>query len=100
MASNCSFFGIISSICGARSGYVCTSCVRIARCTEDFTFDFEPGEILASSADLDFVNHRGIHSFLNILNIFKFRMGCCEVPNVHVLEDEGQENVPRLREPR
>jgi hypothetical protein len=46
IASNCSFFGMISSIWGASSGYVCTTCVRIARCTEDFTFDLEPGEML------------------------------------------------------
>jgi len=49
IASSCSFFGIISSICGASKGYVCTSCVRIARCTEDLTFDFEPGEMLLTS---------------------------------------------------
>ena len=46
IASNCSFFGIISSICGASKGYVVTSCVLIARWTEDLTLDFDPGEIL------------------------------------------------------
>jgi len=46
IASSCSFFGMISSICGASKGYVCTSCVRMARWTEDLTFDFEPGEML------------------------------------------------------
>jgi hypothetical protein len=48
IASNCSFLGIISSICGASKGYVVTSCVRMARWTEDLTLDFEPGEMLFS----------------------------------------------------
>lgn len=46
IASSCSFFGTISSICGANKGYVCTSCVRSDRWTEDLTLDFEPGEML------------------------------------------------------
>lgn len=46
IASSCSFLGTISSICGASKGYVWTSCVRMARWTEDFTLDFEPGDIL------------------------------------------------------
>jgi hypothetical protein len=47
IASNCSFFGIISSICGASNGYVVTICVLIARWTEDLTLDFDPGEMLS-----------------------------------------------------
>jgi len=46
IASSCSFLGMISSMYGASNGYVVTSCVRMARCTEDLTFDFEPGEML------------------------------------------------------
>jgi hypothetical protein len=52
IASSCSFFGMISSMCGARRGYVCTSWVRIARWTEDLTFDFEPGEMLVLLAEI------------------------------------------------
>lgn len=71
IASNCSFFGIISSICGARRGYVVTSCVLRARWMEDLTFDFEPGEILWFAVSLWTQNGSGIekasYSFLNIL---------------------------------
>jgi hypothetical protein len=34
--------GMISSICGSRRGYVSMTFCRIARCTEDFTFDLAP----------------------------------------------------------
>lgn len=44
--SSCDFFGIISSMCGARSGYVSTIFVRMARCIEDLTFDLAPAEML------------------------------------------------------
>ena len=46
MASSCSFLGMISSMCGARRGYVVTIWLRIARWTEDFTLLFEPGDML------------------------------------------------------
>jgi hypothetical protein len=46
ITSSCSFFGIISSICSASKGYVVTSCVLMARWTDDLTLDFDPGEIL------------------------------------------------------
>ena len=44
--SNWDFFGIISSIWAASKGYVSTTLFRIARCTDDFTLDFAPAEIL------------------------------------------------------
>lgn len=44
--SSCDFFGMISSICGARRGYVSTILVRMARWTEDFTLDLAPGVML------------------------------------------------------
>lgn len=52
IASNCSFFGIISSIYGASNGYVVTNCVLRARCTEDLTLDLEPGLRLLLSAGI------------------------------------------------
>ena len=44
--SSWDFLGMISSMCGARRGYVSAILVRMARCTEDLTLDFEPGVIL------------------------------------------------------
>ena len=67
IASSCSFFGIISSICGASKGYVVTSWVRIARWTEDLTLDFEPGEMLGLLALKHLVDWKETNSFLNIL---------------------------------
>jgi hypothetical protein len=51
IASSCSFLGTISSMCGARRGYVVTSWLRIARWTEDLTLLFEPGEMLLLSVE-------------------------------------------------
>jgi hypothetical protein len=70
IASNCSFLGIISSMCGASKGYVVTTCVLMARWTEDLTLDFEPGEMLPvhiSRRALHKID-KEIYSFLNILN--------------------------------
>ena len=44
--SSWDFFGMISSMCGASKGYVSSTFVRIARCTEDLTFDLAPAVIL------------------------------------------------------
>ena len=44
--SSCDFLGIISSIWGARPGYVSVILVRMARCTEDLTLLLAPGEML------------------------------------------------------
>jgi hypothetical protein len=46
IASSCSFLGMISSMKGVNKGYIVVICVLIARCTEDLTLDFDPGEIL------------------------------------------------------
>jgi hypothetical protein len=67
IASSCSFFGMISSMCGARRGYVVTSWVRIARWTEDLTLDFEPGEMLLLLAQKYHKDVEAAYSFLNIL---------------------------------
>lgn len=83
IASNCSFFGTISSIYGASSGYVVTNCVRSARCTEDLTFDFEPGDRLVDvscvraeaegwiGGERGWRNGDGIYSFLNIAAVVR-----------------------------
>ena len=44
--SNCSFFGMISSMCGARRGYSSTTLPRMARWADDLTLDFAPGVML------------------------------------------------------
>lgn len=49
IASNCSFFGITSSIYGVNNGYVVHSCARSPLWIEDLTLDFEPGEMLRNS---------------------------------------------------
>jgi hypothetical protein len=67
IASSCSFFGMISSMCGARRGYVVTSWLRIARWTEDLTLDFEPGEMLLLLARKYHKIVEAAYSFLNIL---------------------------------
>ena len=68
IASSCSFFGIISSICGASKGYVVTSCVLMARWTDDLTLDFDPGEMLRFNVNRIPVQVCGeTNSFLNIL---------------------------------
>lgn len=54
---NCDFFGITSSICGARSGYVSTIFDRMERCTEDLTFDFAPADILVRGEKSQLVAH-------------------------------------------
>ena len=55
--SSCDFFGIISSMCGARSGYVSIILVRMALWTDDLTLDLDPALSLKDILDLDTKNY-------------------------------------------
>jgi hypothetical protein len=46
--SNCSFLGIMSSMCGSNAGYNSSTFVRIPRCALDLTLDLAPDVMLAA----------------------------------------------------